>query len=65
MTRILKQDWGCEHWRANGENGLEFPSLAELRRLFDKKHRPQQWTDVSEWQHKAAHKVGTVVTQKP
>jgi hypothetical protein len=64
MTGILKREWGCKNWRANGDNGLEFPSLAELRRLFDKKHGPQQWTDVSEWQHKAG-KVGTVVTQYP
>ena len=63
MTGILKREWGCKNYRANGDNGLEFPLLPELRRLFDAKHGPQQWTDVSEWQHKAV-KVGTVA-QKP
>jgi hypothetical protein len=62
MVGILKREWNCKNWRANGDNGLEFPSLAELRRLFDKKHGQQQWTEATVWQHKAGE-IGS--TQKP
>ena len=51
MVGILKREWGCKNWRSNGANGIEFPPLVELRRQFDKKHGPQQWTDVTVWQH--------------
>jgi Family of unknown function (DUF5906) len=43
VSRTLKEDWGCEHWRAGGLNGLKFPPLHELRERFDRRHGAQTW----------------------
>ena len=39
----LKGEWGCKPYEANGQCGLKFPPLDELRATFDKKHGKQDW----------------------
>jgi len=49
MSRVLRREWGCKPFDSGGVNGVQFPPLGELRRMFEKKHGPQPWTDVVDW----------------
>jgi hypothetical protein len=49
MSGVLRREWGCKPFQAGGVNGVQFPPLKELRRLFVKKHGEQPWTDCVEW----------------
>ena len=40
----LKRDWECVPWKRGYLRGMQFPSLARLRELFDEKHGSQEWT---------------------
>jgi hypothetical protein len=50
IKRRLCREWGCEDWHSGSTNGIVFPLLSELRRLFDAKHGRQKWPEVQEWQ---------------
>jgi len=50
IARTLHREWGCQRWKSTHQRGLEFPPLADLRRLFDKKHGTQDWDHLdAEW----------------
>jgi hypothetical protein len=51
MMNILKNDWECTRWRAGGQNGVRFPTLNKVRKLFDVRHGKQEWDmSVGSWQ---------------
>jgi hypothetical protein len=46
----LKVNWACRPWKSHGRRGVEFPSLSELRQMFDARHGSQGWPDPgAEW----------------
>jgi hypothetical protein len=58
VKRRLKKEWGCvtgkeARRQKDGKQvgGIVWPSLADLRSRFEKKHGPQEWQrdDVEEW----------------
>jgi len=49
LRRQLAKDWACTSWRDRSQRGVEFPSLSELRALFDARHGPQDWDVLPEW----------------
>jgi len=49
IGNTLKQTWGCKPYEANGQSGLRFPALPELRKAFDKRHGKQEWDRREEW----------------
>jgi Family of unknown function (DUF5906) len=56
VQKALKEEWGCEHWRANGLNGLKFLPLHALRARFDHKYGSQQWErPKDDWGSQGAH----------
>jgi hypothetical protein len=50
IKRRLCREWGCGDWHSGSMNGIIFPSIAELRQLFDAKHGCQEWPEVEDWQ---------------
>lgn len=51
IMAALKKDWGCTRWRSSAHRGIAFPPLADLRKMFDKRHGAQQWSEPdSDWQ---------------
>jgi len=50
LANALK-DWGARRWKSNGQTGIKFPPLPELRARFDSKHGPQEWDDTKAWSH--------------
>jgi hypothetical protein len=49
IVGALTREWGCKRWRETYRRGIQFPPLAELRDLFDRKHGKQEWSGPSEW----------------
>src|SRR5262249_54754231 len=49
IATTLNKDWGCKSWKSGNRRGIEFPPLAELRELFDRKHGPQDWPPIDAW----------------
>ena len=50
LMPVLRDVWGCKHYKRNGVRGAEFPTLTELRQSFDARHGPQEWDDATEWE---------------
>ena len=50
IKKTLKSEWGCQEWKSGYRRGIKFPPLAELRAKFDRKHGPQDWSNVSDWE---------------
>jgi Family of unknown function (DUF5906) len=50
IVAALKKNWGCKSWESHGKCGIEFPKLADLRALFDRKHGPQEWPERKDWE---------------
>ena len=53
--KIVEAGWGCTSQSVRvgrrTYRGMAFPALAELRRMFDERHGPQDWDDsITEWQ---------------
>jgi hypothetical protein len=43
----LKEHWGCHDWKSGDVRGIRFPTLSELRTLFDKRHGNQDWPEIA------------------
>jgi Family of unknown function (DUF5906) len=51
ITMALRNHWGCKSWKSGYQRGIEFPPLAELRALFDRRHGAQEWfAEISDWE---------------
>jgi hypothetical protein len=46
IANTLKKNWGCRPWKSGNQRGIEFPTLTELRELFDQRHGAQDWPPV-------------------
>jgi len=56
LTRTLESDWGCRGgWHRDKLRGITFPSPADLRARFERKHGKQQWNTEApvDWQDPA------------
>jgi hypothetical protein len=51
IRTLLRENWHCKTgWQSHGVRGIQFPSLIELRKIFDAKHGPQEWDeDITTW----------------
>jgi Family of unknown function (DUF5906) len=50
IANTLKKEWGCHPWKSGNQRGIQFPTLTELRDLFDKRHGRQDWQDpAADW----------------
>jgi hypothetical protein len=43
IAMALHKHWGCRGVDSGGKTGLLFPSLHELRKLFEHRHGSQEW----------------------
>jgi hypothetical protein len=51
IADTLSKQWGCKRWHSGSTRGIQFPSLAELRALFDRRHGAQDWPpDIVDWE---------------
>lgn len=58
MAALLRKDWDCKRWKSNGEAGLRFPPLKDLRAKFDARHGTQDWDpEASTWSAGASDRV--------
>jgi hypothetical protein len=50
IAQTLNKQWGCKPWHSGYQRGIEFPPLASLREIFDRRHGAQEWPDgILEW----------------
>jgi Family of unknown function (DUF5906) len=51
IAEALRKHWSCRAWKSGYQRGIEFPPIAELRALFDRRHGAQVWPDeISDWE---------------
>lgn len=61
MLASLRHDWGCGHYKSNGEVGIRFPPLRDLRTAFESRHGAQDWNRDGETWLSQAETAGTPV----
>lgn len=43
------REWGCERWTNGSKRGWEFPSLTEMRKMWDERYWQHEWSAVTDW----------------
>ena len=49
IAEELCREWGCKMWKSNNMRGIEFPALSDLRKRFEAKYGPRDWSTGDGW----------------